>query len=117
MGGPGQPGQPETQGDSGPLYVGAGGDGWRVAAFTPSRHRPLRAATRRPGWAWLEFRAEPDGAAAQFIRGARFVPAGVFGHLNWFVMVPAPLLLSSALATARCDRAAAGRASDAREWR
>ena len=36
---------------------------------------------RLPGYVWLEFRAEPDGAGTRFMPQARFVPSGLFGHL------------------------------------
>ncbi len=110
-------GRPEPQGDSAAMYVEAVVDAWRVEAFDPSRCLLLRAEMRLPGDAWLEFRAEPDGAGTRFMQEGRVVPPGLFGHLYWFAMVPAHLLLFPALATAICDRAAVRRASDAREGR
>ncbi len=60
---------------------------------------------RVPGDAWLEFFAEPDGTGTRFIQVARFAPAGLFGHLYWYAMVPAHLLLFPAMARAIAARA------------
>jgi uncharacterized protein YndB with AHSA1/START domain len=108
VGGPGMRGRPHDRGHSGPVYVGDVIDVWRVEAVHPPHRLLLRAEMRVPGEAWLEFRAEPDGPGTRLIQEARFAPAGLFGHLYWYAMVPAHLVLFPAMARAIAQRAAAG---------
>ena len=110
-GGPGMRGRPAARGHSGAVYVGDVVDLWRVADAVPPHRLLLQAEMRLPGQAWLEFRAEPDGAGTRFIQEARFAPAGLFGHLYWYAMVPAHLVLFPAMARAIAQRARAGSSS------
>jgi len=105
VGGPGMRGRPDAGGHSGHVYVGAGIDVWRVEAVEPPLRLRLRAEMLVPGEAWLEFRAEPDGAGTRFIQEAQFAPHGLFGHLYWYAMVPAHLVLFPAMAKAIASRA------------
>lgn len=106
-GGPGMRGHPGDAGHSGHLYVGAVVDVWRVEVVEPPTRLRFVADMRVPGEAWLEFRAEPDGAGTRFIQEARFAPHGLFGHLYWYAMVPAHLVLFPAMAKAIARTAAA----------
>ncbi len=74
--------------------------------FVTSPYRDRRELlVPAPPEAWLEFRAEPDGAGTRFIQEARFAPHGLFGHLYWYAMVPAHLVLFPAMAKAFTARA------------
>lgn len=105
LGGPGMRGRPGDRDPSGTVAVGDVIDVWRVDAVDSPRRLRLRAEMRVPGDAWLEFFAEPDGTGTRFIQVARFAPAGLFGHLYWYAMVPAHLLLFPAMARAIAARA------------
>lgn len=104
VGGPGMRGHPRDSGHSGPVYVGDAVDVWRVEAVEPPTRLLLRAEMRVPGEAWLEFRAEPDGAGTRFTQEAHFAPHGLLGHLYWYAMVPAHLVLFPAMAEAIAAR-------------
>ena len=41
-----------------------------------------------PGRAWLEFRAEPEGASTVITQLAEFEPRGLFGILYWYLLTP-----------------------------
>jgi hypothetical protein len=40
------------------------------------------------GRAWLEFRAEPEGASTVITQLAEFEPRGLFGILYWYLLTP-----------------------------
>lgn len=107
VGGPGMRGRPGDPEGSRPLYVGEVIDVWRVEVVDAPHRLTLRAEMRVPGRAWLEFRAEPAATGTRFIQEARFAPSGLFGHLYWYAMVPAHLVLFPAMARAIADRALA----------
>lgn len=99
LGGPGMRGRP-TRDDSGTLYVGEVVDFWRVVTVRAPDLVCLAAEMKVPGRAWLDFRAEPDGAGTRFTMVARFEAHGLFGLLYWYAMAPAHLFLFSDLAAA-----------------
>jgi hypothetical protein len=41
-----------------------------------------------PGRAWLDFRAEPEGASTVITQLAEFEPRGLFGILYWYLLSP-----------------------------
>jgi hypothetical protein len=59
-----------------------------------------------PGEAWLEYRAEPDGAGTRLIQEAHFVPRGWLGLLYWYAMLPAHHMIFPRLVRSLCARAA-----------
>jgi hypothetical protein len=63
-------------------------DFWRVELYEPGRRLRLAAEMRVPGRAWLEFRAEPDGASTVLTQIAQFEPRGLAGLLYWYLMWP-----------------------------
>jgi hypothetical protein len=63
-------------------------DFWRVQAYEPARRLRLFAEMRLPGRAWLEFRAEPEGAGTLLKQTAQFEPAGLAGLLYWYLLWP-----------------------------
>jgi uncharacterized protein YbjT (DUF2867 family) len=74
-------------------FPGSTLDFWRVEVYEPGRRLRLFAEMKVPGRAWLEFRAEPDGNAADgnatMIRQiAQFEPRGLTGILYWYLLTP-----------------------------
>jgi len=63
-------------------------DFWRVESYEPGRRLRLFAEMKLPGRAWLEFRAEPEGASTVITQLAEFEPRGLFGILYWHVLSP-----------------------------
>jgi uncharacterized protein YbjT (DUF2867 family) len=63
-------------------------DFWRVESYQPGRRLRLFAEMKVPGRAWLEFRAEPDGASTVITQLAEFEPRGLFGILYWYLLSP-----------------------------
>jgi uncharacterized protein YbjT (DUF2867 family) len=63
-------------------------DFWRVELYEPGRRLRLFAEMRAPGRAWLEFRAEPDGASTVLRQIAQFEPRGLGGLLYWYLLWP-----------------------------
>ncbi|GIF48658.1 uncharacterized protein YbjT (DUF2867 family) [Asanoa ferruginea] len=71
------------------LYVGDALDFWRVEEVVPGELLRLRAEMKLPGRAWLELRAEPDGAgASRYWQRAVFLPRGLAGHAYWAAVSP-----------------------------
>jgi uncharacterized protein YbjT (DUF2867 family) len=71
------------------VRVGDAVDFWRVERVEPGRLLRLRAEMRLPGRAWLEMRAEDDGAGRSVYRQrVEFVPRGLAGHAYWASSVP-----------------------------
>jgi uncharacterized protein YbjT (DUF2867 family) len=67
------------------LRLGDAVDFWRVDAYEPHHLLRLRAEMKLPGRAWLQFEAEPTGAASTtFRQTAFFEPRGLFGILYWY---------------------------------
>ena len=64
-------------------------DWWRVVAVEPERRLTLMAEMRAPGSAVLELETEPrpDGGST-ITATAYFYPAGVWGLLYWFALLP-----------------------------
>jgi hypothetical protein len=85
-GGPGmRPGRPAGEPRPGDTV-----DFWRVEAVEPGRWMRLRAETRMPGTAWLEFAAEPlDERRSRLVQRTEFAPAGVAGEAYWWAEWPA----------------------------
>jgi hypothetical protein len=63
-------------------------DFWRVESYEPGRRLRLFAEMKVPGRAWLEFRAEPEGASTVITQLAEFEPRGLFGILYWHLLSP-----------------------------
>ena len=63
-------------------------DFWRVELYEPGRRLRLFAEMKVPGRAWLDFRAEPDGASTVLTQIAQFEPRGLAGLLYWYLLWP-----------------------------
>jgi uncharacterized protein YbjT (DUF2867 family) len=69
-------------------FPGSTLDFWRVESYEPGRRLRLFAEMKVPGRAWLEFRAEPEGASTVITQLAEFEPRGLFGILYWHLLSP-----------------------------
>jgi uncharacterized protein YbjT (DUF2867 family) len=63
-------------------------DFWRVERYEPDRLLCLRAETRVPGRAWLEFETTPERDGTRIRQTAHFDPAGLAGRLYWYGLLP-----------------------------
>lgn len=80
------------------LLPGEAVDFWRVEDVEPGVALRLRAEMKVPGRAWLQFRAEPDGAGGTLLRQtASFAPRGLFGLLYWYALYPIHALIFSGM--------------------
>ncbi|MES9508901.1 SDR family oxidoreductase [Streptomyces sp. NPDC000609] len=71
------------------LRVGDALDFWRVEEIERGSLLRLRAEMRLPGLAWLEMRAERDGAGrTRYRQRALFHPRGLAGQLYWWSVAP-----------------------------
>ena len=69
-------------------FPGSTLDFWRVESYEPGRRLRLFAEMKVPGCAWLEFRAEPQGASTVITQLAEFEPRGLLGILYWHLLSP-----------------------------
>jgi uncharacterized protein YbjT (DUF2867 family) len=73
-------------------------DFWRVQAFEPDTRLVLEAEMKVPGRAWLQFEVEPLDRRRTMIRQtARFEPAGVWGRMYWFALLPVHAVIFSGM--------------------
>lgn len=71
------------------IKTGESLDFWRVILADPISHRLiLFAEMKLPGEAWLEFKIVETDGKFTFIQKATFRPAGVWGRLYWYAMLP-----------------------------
>jgi uncharacterized protein YbjT (DUF2867 family) len=63
-------------------------DWWRVVAVEPGRRLTLMAEMRVPGSAVLELETEPAEGGSTITATAYFHPAGFWGLLYWFALLP-----------------------------
>ncbi|MEW2549614.1 SDR family oxidoreductase [Streptomyces sp. NPDC047002] len=97
------------------LRVGDSLDFWRVKEIERGSLLRLRAEMRMPGLAWLEMRADEDGAGRTVYRQrALFHPRGFLGQAYWWSVYPfhavifGGMLRNIAAAARDLDGAAAG---------
>ncbi len=89
------------------LRVGDTVDSWRVIAMEPGRRLTLFFGMRAPGSGVLEFELEPEGGATRIRATAYWHPAGVWGLLYWYALVPAHLFIFAGMTRAIARRAEA----------
>ena len=85
-------------------------DFWRVEAYEPGRRLRLAAEMKVPGRAWLEFEVVPDGGGTRVHQTAVFEPAGLFGLLYWYGLLPLHAVIFGGMLRAIARRAQGGRA-------
>jgi hypothetical protein len=75
------------------LRVGNSVDWWRVEAYEPDHLLRLRAETKLPGRAWLEFEVTPSDLGSTIRQTAVFDPAGLLGLLYRYGVYPLHLAI------------------------
>ncbi len=75
------------------LRVGDVVDAWRVIALEPGRRLTLLMEMKAPGSGVLEFTIDDDGKERRVSMRAYWHPAGVWGLLYWYALLPAHALL------------------------
>ncbi len=90
------------------LRVGDTIDSWRVIAVQPRRRLTLMMAMKAPGAGVLEFEIEPAGERLTRVTAtAYWHPAGLWGLLYWYALVPAHLVIFDGMTRAIARRAKA----------
>lgn len=89
------------------LRVGDTVDSWRVIAMEPQRRLTLFFGMRAPGSGVLEFELQPQRNGTQITATAYWHPAGIWGLLYWYTLVPAHLFIFAGLTKAVARRAEA----------
>ena len=87
------------------LTVGDRVDSWRVMALVPLQRLTLFFGMRAPGAGILEFELTPEGAGTRITATAYWHPAGIWGLLYWYALVPAHLFIFSGMTRAIARRA------------
>ena len=70
------------------LFVGDALDFWRVLDVKPPHYLILLAEMKLPGEAILEFQIVPIDDGTELRLGTRFRPAGLYGMLYWYILLP-----------------------------
>ena len=87
------------------LRVGDVVDAWRVIALEPDERLTLLMEMKGPGFGVLEFTIRDNGDARRVHMRAHWHPAGVWGLLYWYALLPAHLFLFSGTTSAIARRA------------
>ncbi|MEM0952706.1 MAG: DUF2867 domain-containing protein [Pseudomonadota bacterium] len=82
-------------------------DAWRVIGLDPMHKLTLLMEMRAPGAGVLEFEITSEGALRRLTATAYFHPAGVWGLLYWFPLIPAHLVIFRRMSRTVCRRAEA----------
>ncbi len=88
------------------LRVGDVVDVWRVIDFEPERRLTLLMEMRAPGAGVLEFRIDDAGEMRELHMQAYWHPAGAWGLLYWYLLLPIHLFLFKRSVDAIVERAA-----------
>jgi uncharacterized protein YbjT (DUF2867 family) len=75
------------------LRVGDAFDAWRVIGVSPGRKLILFLEMKAPGSGVLEFKIQPEGELNRITATAFFHPAGIWGLLYWYSLMPFHLLI------------------------
>ena len=70
------------------LRVGDVVDSWRVVALVPDRSLTLLMEMKAPGAGVLEFTIDDEGGEQRLTASAYWHPAGVWGLLYWYALLP-----------------------------
>jgi uncharacterized protein YbjT (DUF2867 family) len=112
----GGPGLTRGRRDPNALRLGDTIDYWTVIGLEPERRLTLDFGMRAPGAGVLEFELEPlPGGGTRITETAYWHPAGVWGLLYWYSLVPAHLVLFRGMTRAiarRAEQVEAGTAPD-----
>jgi hypothetical protein len=81
-------------------------DSWRVIGLEPKKRLTLLFGMKAPGSGVLEFEIQPeDDQCTRVSITAYWHPAGVWGILYWFALVPAHLVIFKGFSQAIAKRA------------
>ncbi|MEE4660942.1 MAG: DUF2867 domain-containing protein [Halieaceae bacterium] len=80
-------------------------DSWRVIGLDPAHKLTLLMEMRAPGAGVLEFEITPEASGHRLTATAYFHPAGVWGLLYWFPLIPAHLVIFRRMTRTVCQRA------------
>lgn len=81
-------------------------DSWRVIGLEPGQRLTLLFGMKAPGSGVLEFEVNPEGNSRTRVTvTAYWHPAGIWGLLYWYALVPAHLFIFKGLTRAIADRA------------
>lgn len=75
------------------LHLGDKLDFWTVIAIEPARRLTLSFDMKTPGAGVLEFELEEIGGKTQLTATAYWHPAGIWGLLYWYALVPLHIIL------------------------
>jgi uncharacterized protein YbjT (DUF2867 family) len=89
------------------LRLGDVVDAWRVIAFQPQRKLTMLLEMKMPGAGVLEFEIIPKDKTHEVRATAYFHPAGVWGLLYWYPLVPFHLWIFKAMTREIARRASA----------
>jgi len=104
----GGPGLTRGRRDPASLRLGDTIDYWTVIGLQPQRRLTLNFGMRAPGSGVLEFELEPlPGGGTRITETAYWHPAGVWGLLYWYLLVPAHQFLFKGMTRAIARRAEA----------
>lgn len=95
------------------LRVGDTVDSWRVIAMEPERRLTLFFGMRAPGSGVLEFEIKPLETGCEVKATAFWHPAGIWGLLYWYALVPAHAFLFAGMTRAIARKAEGGNVDDA----
>ena len=87
------------------LRVGDVVDSWRVIALEPGRRLTLLMEMKAPGAGVLEFVVQPQATGASASATAYWHPAGVWGLVYWYALIPAHAFIFRGLTRAIIRRA------------
>jgi len=93
----GGPGFRRQRRDPAHLRVGDTFDAWRVIGVTPGHKLILFMEMKAPGSGVLEFIIQPEGELHRITATASFHPAGIWGLLYWYSLMPFHLLIFKGL--------------------
>ena len=102
----GGPGRSRGRRDPEELRVGDRVDSWHVIGVEPDRRLTKVFGMKAPGAGVLEFDIEPlPGAGTRLSVTAYWHPAGVWGLVYWYLLMPAHLFIFGCMAQQICRRA------------
>ncbi len=87
------------------LRVGDVIDAWRVIALVPENRLTLLMEMKGPGFGVLEFTIRDKGDVRQIHMRAHWHPAGAWGLLYWYLLLPAHIFLFSGTTRSLAHRA------------
>ncbi len=80
-------------------------DAWRVIGYDPPHKLTLLMEMKAPGGGVLEFEIQSEGGRRRVTATAYFHPAGVWGLLYWYPLIPAHLWIFKGMTREVCRRA------------